>query len=1471
MKNVLILLIGIMLMPCVYAQVDDYYNFKKYWKFRNNFRRDFIKIGADRGEGIGAVRRQPLKCHNNAPGESGARGTMSWGDGMIMHGHYIGMLALEYRMLRDRGEDYEGVLNELYYAINAVNRLDLRGEPIITSIFDNGFPVEKPENLNGFFVRDDADHELSEEWADTKLKCRCIEGDSYRSNNAANIHDPDAGLIAEDYTHGLSTPSLDQVTSLFVGFMMCQKLLEEDLYVQPTPDDPVMNIPAEIIQITNRIISNARNNEWFVLNMWGWPVKNGGGEWALTAYPITLVGNRITGLDYYSSFTRGSLDYQYAQTYYELPTEAERSAYYLSVEDSAGAQAQIDSYESTNYYPLNSDSASNFLRANRNPPPDFELIDDFITEINTETLKEYWEDQLPSNWPTMYLDWQDDQKFNDSGIPFPFSQIDASGMNIKDYNNTIMLNLGVASGLFTQEEVWDWAVITKNYQIVLTDAIINDRMPDYGGKTFFFTLLSSFPEYGGFKFSAQDWDPDPEIAASNPKQIFWSPGWGGEYKWNDAVESNSEEGHEGQMNGLDYLYLYNLYHYFYGDEITTEYEETYDCFCGSTSWEDIDALPVSSDITTTFTDIEQVVDDGMTIHPKIKDQLRVLDFCTENVFTGLSTASIVNIKQLFDHYHDIGISLTEYQTEQFTINDGGEVNIESRLVICNTKELTVESGGEINLDKGEILIKPGAQLIIEGEVNVAPYTNIIVESEGEIIIRNGGTLNNSGYIELKDDAQFTYEEGAVFTMKDDRAELHLNGGDIFLETNALFTFEKGASQSGQLRFSESGEHIFAQGNNRILLEGNGETDPILVIDEGADFWANNEGEIEWISMLSGKVEFKENARLVSIPEYTANNIHFSGDDVNRGLVTFSQTNISNCTFDQTPIEALLHYRNSGTFNMTLSEVNHSTDGNMLRVKGMGYTISQSEFNGDATYMVSAQNITQYSRVSNTEFNGDLSTVGIIDNSNGTVEITSCDFSTLYAGVHKLDGRAILRCNDFSDFRLAGAIAHNNCVLDLSSGSLGGYNTFQKNDPNFGKNVALWNAQGLLLNNGFNYFDEQGTLPIIEGTMQVSPPDGVLPMLLANSNRWNVANTAPIATDFDVTSSIIPDLDINFATASPTDGTCPAPSGDIFSETGFSVPGYQDGQATLNTINFNNVSLSEALNTCVEATNRYDDTKTDVAALALFEEVLVEYPNFDSSRVNEVLVRTGASLMKQTLQHAFETGEITITDNSAQFHSGVQSYVNVLNAITSVPYNAYNYEQLFYLEMDKAHLYRMIGKTDLALLILLNAEGCDLDYEEQEHLNYWKYEWDEEIRMVDYGFDSAVFKDTVWVDTSLYNVPTQQPFGEFGSQIVDVNNITFFNCGQARAQLADDSQGNYRSLKVYPNPNTGIFQIEYDLPEESEGFIVVHNLEGKEIYRFTCKTGQQTKRVDLSGLEAGTYLYTYYIDEKASRTGKVIVK
>ena len=132
MKKVMLLSVIVIYCAIIFAQTDDL-NQKKYWKFRNNFRRDFVKIGPSEGESIPIATRRPIACKDNA-GDGPNKGTVRWGDGMIFQGHYIGFLATEYALLKKRNLDVTSTLNELYYALNAINRSDLNAEYYISDI-----------------------------------------------------------------------------------------------------------------------------------------------------------------------------------------------------------------------------------------------------------------------------------------------------------------------------------------------------------------------------------------------------------------------------------------------------------------------------------------------------------------------------------------------------------------------------------------------------------------------------------------------------------------------------------------------------------------------------------------------------------------------------------------------------------------------------------------------------------------------------------------------------------------------------------------------------------------------------------------------------------------------------------------------------------------------------------------------------------------------------------------------------------------------------------------------------------------------------------------------------------------------------------------------------------------------------------------------------------------------------------------
>lgn len=109
-------------------------NEQKYWDYREKLKTDFmIGIGPDMGMSIPASVRDTVS------------GILQWTDCTIAHGQYLGILAMEYRILDDASQPTDQTVKELFYALYALNRLDYRAEA-----FFGGTP-----SLNGFFMRDD--------------------------------------------------------------------------------------------------------------------------------------------------------------------------------------------------------------------------------------------------------------------------------------------------------------------------------------------------------------------------------------------------------------------------------------------------------------------------------------------------------------------------------------------------------------------------------------------------------------------------------------------------------------------------------------------------------------------------------------------------------------------------------------------------------------------------------------------------------------------------------------------------------------------------------------------------------------------------------------------------------------------------------------------------------------------------------------------------------------------------------------------------------------------------------------------------------------------------------------------------------------------------------------------------------------------------------------------------------------------
>ncbi|MGV3613401.1 MAG: T9SS type A sorting domain-containing protein [Fluviicola sp.] len=124
----------------------------KYWFYRWRLRNDFMVMGEEDGQSLIADTR------NRYRGQY-----MVWGDAMIMHGYYLTMLALEHKILEDKGRwaDLKNNERELYYAIKAFERLDYNSETFYSAVSGNNDDVFRagdealPPDVNGYFFRDD--------------------------------------------------------------------------------------------------------------------------------------------------------------------------------------------------------------------------------------------------------------------------------------------------------------------------------------------------------------------------------------------------------------------------------------------------------------------------------------------------------------------------------------------------------------------------------------------------------------------------------------------------------------------------------------------------------------------------------------------------------------------------------------------------------------------------------------------------------------------------------------------------------------------------------------------------------------------------------------------------------------------------------------------------------------------------------------------------------------------------------------------------------------------------------------------------------------------------------------------------------------------------------------------------------------------------------------------------------------------
>ncbi|MFN4233595.1 MAG: bZIP transcription factor [Bacteroidia bacterium] len=139
---------------------------EKYWHYRDRFFSGFIIMG----DGLGYSNVCDIR--NSASIDNNITKTYHVGQHSIFMGWYIGVLATEYALLKQKGLSTEKTITELYYAFKTIHRLDAQSgiAPPVNEIndpphHDSWCNQEQavqiiPDGLNGFFIRVDTPYQF---------------------------------------------------------------------------------------------------------------------------------------------------------------------------------------------------------------------------------------------------------------------------------------------------------------------------------------------------------------------------------------------------------------------------------------------------------------------------------------------------------------------------------------------------------------------------------------------------------------------------------------------------------------------------------------------------------------------------------------------------------------------------------------------------------------------------------------------------------------------------------------------------------------------------------------------------------------------------------------------------------------------------------------------------------------------------------------------------------------------------------------------------------------------------------------------------------------------------------------------------------------------------------------------------------------------------------------------------------------
>ncbi len=272
---------------------DDW--FVKYLHYRQRFRGNgtaaqpgFISIGGAPGQSMPASRREPqVACAGHwsmsaCPREdlADAHGRYAWGDATIYLGTYFEVLATEYAMFKQLGLDTSETLDDLYWALEAFNRVDEAAELV----------YGRAPARDGFFLRDDvpASFYLADDGA-----YRFPRADGENLGYECVISNASCRPLTPDSLNDGAFTSQDQMIGLIHGLALVAALVPEDEVVRG------LALREASREMVHRMVKHLRDHTWTVRDPVGnRPPDAWGGNALGFSNLFAEAANRVCGQDF---------------------------------------------------------------------------------------------------------------------------------------------------------------------------------------------------------------------------------------------------------------------------------------------------------------------------------------------------------------------------------------------------------------------------------------------------------------------------------------------------------------------------------------------------------------------------------------------------------------------------------------------------------------------------------------------------------------------------------------------------------------------------------------------------------------------------------------------------------------------------------------------------------------------------------------------------------------------------------------------------------------------------------------------------------------------------------------------------------------------------------------------------------------------------------------------------------------------